>query len=725
MPDSYKRLLPAPMPPGSSQASLSDYSLQSENGRPVKKRSVSKAACNNCRLKKTRCDGNRPACTSCSRASIDCNYVTASSDETPFMALKREVESLRRSTEDLLELFHLLESAPDVITIDILRRIKSTGNPNEAANDPSDVLWAVKKVLEDEPLLPVKLSNRQLVTGLIPETQQTPEYELMMRCPTTYPMLVPIEAAFLNIADLIRPATFEAEKHPSCAAQGDTLSSSAVPVFLGTDGSDLGSFEPLVSMYTVIDDRLKDLDIQKWTAVPIANELAATLISLHLEVENPWCPLFDADLFLEDCLQGRTHFCSRLLVSALLSWACQCYASLQPEAAGFVSAFELEAEQLWSVEKFNNTLTAAAASQLLSNTSESRGRGEFSKQCREEGIQMGKRMGQCICLDLVGLSSRLVESCLPYLVGDILVRLQLLIVMDGSTRSLQSYRAEIEEPPLLPMPGEYLKTRGFAHGTRAQPPIQVGDTFTIICRLSLIAHDIIWTYFGKNGHVPADRATVDFAETAFQRLFDWAISLPVELSPGRRNRHSALALHLYYHCIVMQLFWPFLQQSGDKAIVVKQLTSGVVTVQGIHEASVNQLKRLILIYCIDLDKACLSALWNTALLYLANAMLCETHRSGNMRDPECRFYFALCVAGYENMCMALRNGFLSTPEANAVLNSIKAIGGRYDADTAARGTFMVDLELAMTNPTEAQVQTLANAFHEMATFREFTTGELR
>lgn len=53
MSENYKRLLPAPMPPG-SQAKASESAFQKETGPPVKKRTVSKAACNNCRLKKIR-----------------------------------------------------------------------------------------------------------------------------------------------------------------------------------------------------------------------------------------------------------------------------------------------------------------------------------------------------------------------------------------------------------------------------------------------------------------------------------------------------------------------------------------------------------------------------------------------------------------------------------------------------------------------------------------------
>ncbi|KAI2469298.1 hypothetical protein F4781DRAFT_422071 [Annulohypoxylon bovei var. microspora] len=753
MSDNYKRLLPAPLPLGTAQANVPEAFFQKDAGPPVKKRTVSKAACNNCRLKKIRCDSKRP-CTACSKAGAECNFVTASSDETPFMALKREVESLRRSTEDMLEIFDLLESAPDAVSLDILRRLKAIRSPPEGIDDASDILASVKKDLEDEPVLPVKLSNRQLMAGLIPETQQTSEYELMIRCPTTYTMLIPVEVAFINLADLLRPAILEHTRDPGFVGLGDSLSFSSVPssskestlrdgtplASLEARDHSIGSSEPLQSTHTLFDDRLKVVNFQRWTGVPITNELAATLVSLYLEIDHPWCPLFDADLFLNDCVRGETHFCSTLLVNALLGWACQSYSSLKPEAKALLLAFEAEAERLWQIEKLSNTLTAVAAAQLLTSTSACRGRDDFANQCLSEGIEMGKRMG------LFGVTSEMVSASnwMDHHQNWIRAACHTSwgIFSWACIRSLQLHRAEIEIPPLLPMPEEYFETHDqsnftYLSNTDTLMPLRVGESFKAVCKLSLIVHDIIWAYFSRSDVVPAARATIEFAEQIYQKLFDWAASLPLQLARGRRNRHSTLMLHLYYHCTVMELFWPFLQQSGNEVVKVNHLTVTTATAQEIHKASVNQLKRLGLIYCIDFNNACSSTLWHIALLYLANAMLCETLRSGNLRDPERWFYFMLCMTCYENMwyvvevtmlgllSMALRNGFLSVPEANIILKNMKRIGQRYDSQFAVRASFMVDLELAMTNPREAQVQILADAFHELAIFREFTTDELR
>ncbi|KAI1457189.1 hypothetical protein F4805DRAFT_197134 [Annulohypoxylon moriforme] len=666
MSDNFKRLLPAPLPPGTARTNAPEASFQKETGPPVKKRTVSKAACNNCRLKKIRCDSKRP-CTACSKAGVECNFVTASSDETPFMALKREVESLRRSTEDMLQIFDLLESAPDAVSLDILRRLKAIRNPSEGVSDASDILASVKRDLEDEPLLPVKLSNRQLMAGLIPETQQTPEYELMMRCPTTYTLLIPVEVAFINLADLLHPAILEYQKASRPVELGDGPSFTGGPsgsnesafrgeatlASLETRDDGIGSSEPLQSIYTLVDDRLKAVNFQKWTSVPISNELAATLISLYLEIDYPWCPLFDADLFLNDCVQGVTHFCSALLINALLGWACQSYSSLKPEARQFIVAFEAEAERLWQIDKLNNTLAVVAASQLLTSISACRGRDEFANECLEEGIQMGKRMGLFGVASEKASASNWLDSHQDWIRAACYTSWG--VFSCACIRSLHLHRTEIEIPPLLPMPGEYFEAQShsnFTYLSNNKPlvPMRVSEAFRAVCKLSLIVHEIILTYFGRSDTVPAVRATVGFAEQLYQKLFDWAASLPLELARGRRNRHSALMIHLYYHCTVMELFWPFLQNHGNKEIKVNHLTTTTATTQEIHRASVNQLKRLGLIYCIDFSNTCLSTLWHIALLYLANAMLCETVRSGNPRDPERWFYFILCMTCYENMC---------------------------------------------------------------------------
>lgn len=46
---------------------------------------------------------------------------------------------------------------------------------------------------------------------------------------------------------------------------------------------------------------------------------------MYLETDHTFTALFDVDLLLDSLVSGNTRFCSRLLFSSLLSWACVYY----------------------------------------------------------------------------------------------------------------------------------------------------------------------------------------------------------------------------------------------------------------------------------------------------------------------------------------------------------------------------------------------------------------
>jgi len=70
------------------------------------------------------------------------------------------------------------------------------------------------------------------------------------------------------------------------------------------------------------DPRLELLEVRQWSSVPIPDALAARAISFYLINEHPSLAFFDAGLFVRDLVSGGGEFCSPLLVSSLLAWAC-------------------------------------------------------------------------------------------------------------------------------------------------------------------------------------------------------------------------------------------------------------------------------------------------------------------------------------------------------------------------------------------------------------------
>lgn len=150
----------------------------------------------------------------------------------------------------------------------------------------------------------------------MPGTPNSLEFELAVRHPIAYPTLYPIPIASLPPERMIRPT--RAIQSPSTSPSAESGDSPQQDIIPPTPSSSAAQSPTTL----LIHDGLKQLDITYWTDVPISSELAGRVISLYLEIDYPVLPLFHADLFVQDLVQRRGYFCSRFLVSALLSWAC-------------------------------------------------------------------------------------------------------------------------------------------------------------------------------------------------------------------------------------------------------------------------------------------------------------------------------------------------------------------------------------------------------------------
>ena len=69
------------------------------------------------------------------------------------------------------------------------------------------------------------------------------------------------------------------------------------------------------------DSRIQNADISYWTNVSSDNSVLRELLEIYFVSEYPFHQYFHKNLFLEDLSHGRTRFCSRTLVNALLAAA--------------------------------------------------------------------------------------------------------------------------------------------------------------------------------------------------------------------------------------------------------------------------------------------------------------------------------------------------------------------------------------------------------------------
>ena len=184
---------------------------------------------------------------------------------------------------------------------------------------------------------------------------------------------------------------------------------------------------------------------------------------------------------------------------------------------------------------------------------------------------------------------------------------------------------------------------------------------------------------------------------------------------------------VYWHTYVLDLFRPFVLSDNQRAF--KRSTPFSRSPEAIFAASIEQLKRLVLLYF----KSYLSyapRIWaNVAFIHLANTVLKD--RS----NPEWRFFFLLCIRGYQKLVPFLAvaekiaKGFLGMAVEEGAMSGAESysIGRMMRSETLqyVRGLqdgFVIDLDLALVDQGAARVDTLRQKFEETSIYEELTAG---
>lgn len=199
---------------------------------------------------------------------------------------------------------------------------------------------------------------------------------------------------------------------------------------------------------------------------------------------------------------------------------------------------------------------------------------------------------------------------------------------------------------------------------------------------------------------------------------------------GKSRSADTVSFSIWFHAAVLDIFRPFVSGPLQKSSRLRTFTSPDSSASAIFDASLNQLKRLIITYRTGYKSSAYTMLWQTALMYVANAVL----RSADDSESGL-FYFLLCLYGYEGlrsswrMSEAIVEGLLTMKVVHGGMSS--AVARRILEDVRKRGvstsmadiraTFMVDLDLSLSEPALATAEALASAFDDNARIKELTT----
>ncbi|RBR07086.1 uncharacterized protein FIESC28_10832 [Fusarium coffeatum] len=565
------------------------------------------------------------------------------------------------------------------------------------------------------PLAPLQPQN--LNKSLLPSNPMI--QELTVRHPIAYPVLLPMAVSDLPLEELT-------SRRPGMTATQvlrDTGSPSSADMILDDDeeAEDDALFEfcsGLPHLTQSYVEYLQKVDLTLWMELPIPNETAVRVIALYLNNDYPVLPFFHADLFLQDLCHKRPYFCSALLISALLGWAClrqQACTCIDPETASWSPLLFADAQKRWSQLNPDEsiTITSLSALQFMCMTAITHGQDDLGLDYLRQVLKLGQKMG--ILNAEPGAQAGWLTGYPDWIRASSYAAWGAYNL--ASIVSLHFHMVHVHTAPELPMPG------GFEDDSRIQDgKLHVsrvnGQVFRASCKLWVIFATIVKRYYGQSD-ASDQTPSVEFAEKIYRQLLGWADELPLELVRQPGSCHGVHMLHIYLHAIITDLFRPLLQGEFSSA-PLRTFEADNATPQTVYHASIGQMKRLLLSHRSDMGPEVLSIFWQSCVIYVANAVI-----HGGEDQQERQFYVKLGLTGLQELylsyrvsgkvvkaiaAMAIRNGVLDKDQAVDVRRRLEETAGRFEMDSQAVGKWVIDLDLAVTDFAGAQVGKLAEDF---------------
>ncbi|KAJ4267146.1 hypothetical protein NW762_003245 [Fusarium torreyae] len=653
----YKTILPAPDASGGAGGQNPDRSV-------AKRRRANRPnACENCRLKKARCDGKRPSCSKCEKWGTECVY---SVDH--LANVERELKEHR----DILE---LLMSLPEYEAAAAHRHLRNSDNLSDALSSLQGSMHGRHQ--------PSSIRTAQAIS---PPTSSGLEFELTVRHGMAYPTLFPLDLPSLSADPRLRPVQRSSQgllidgSSPSDTMSPSTSSSydvpSTTPNTQTLEPSNIKQEEDSTGPHReqYCDERLHQLKIGYWTGVTIDDEVAASAISLYLQGNHPIFGLFDPDLFIHDLVHHRHQFCSPFLVNALLAHACQAYSVIDNAVGALSQEFVKAASVLWRAERSSDSLVNVAAILMLSVSCHLQQSDIASNDLLDDGRVMAER------LKLFGVRHT-PENAASF------------DSLDPDTKRATAHTAwgaySYLTIPLAFVEAKYQKILSF---TDSLPP-----------EMSSVGQKVM------PDHVLAFHILIHVAITHIFYPFINYLDNDQLLLGSRQSPRAVLRAsinQLQRLILISRLYHP-------RAHSLSVLSSAVVHVSNtmIRDAALRKpalrpsgLKRKHSNRGTDNEP-------NWHFYFLVCLAACQD--------------LGACFPVFEPvgkglLAMAMRDGSMSAAEANKLMRDLE--GTKPGASESNFGSFVLDFDLEATEPGKGQIKDLAAQFDELSMHNEFTEG---
>ncbi|KAH8177046.1 fungal zn(2)-Cys(6) binuclear cluster domain-containing protein [Sarocladium implicatum] len=700
------RLLPAPSTASEDQEHR--FAFEGSPHTLIKRPRIGvPIACNFCRLKKTRCDGGKPSCVHCERKGQTCVYENANIKGAKNGDLLLEATGLLSSLTPSQAIATLLSLSEEVDATVVINSIRIAA---DHASRHSDGL------------------------ADITDMRFFPANQLSIRHPFTYPENDNAGSKFAG--SLLRELLLSVQS----GRQGSNRSEDPYIRDLSGKSQNLGIELPPRPQEPLVDSDLETVDISQWTEVPISSELGIRAITLYLDSDHVLLSPFHKGFFIRDLVSGRTDgdHCSTAMVNALLYWCCQMYSSVEVKAAHCVENFRLEAQRLLEIEVRSPRATTMVTAMFLGLGHLVQGKDHFVihhlTQAKDIGIKLGlfgkSEDDASEFRAQLRLSERVALAYPCWGVFNWIVMMTLFYRQRGVTTMPYYPTLDMPDPAGTSKVDEADMETEPDRGIRTPSSPRDGDIFIALCRFWRIMHDVVSAYYGESHVVDKDKLSLQFAEFKFRELLAWTDEMPLKLARSGKSPHQVVILHLWLHSAILDIFRPFLKREASERMRLRTFAAPMNTPDAAYAASVEQLKRLVVIYRAEYTASHYTIIWHTSLLYTANAMLHST-------DEDRLLYFLICVYSYEGLSqafriteamvrallsMALQNGVITAALARRVLRDLHRTAPRgHDSEELIRAPFIADLDEALSAPDSATVESYAATYEENALLRDYTS----
>ncbi|KAL1297735.1 hypothetical protein AAFC00_006274 [Neodothiora populina] len=699
----------------SSDPSASSSHSQLPRNEQKKRRQVT-VACNECRKRKVKCDGLRPSCTPCHSRNLVCFY-EADPDATPIVALKRKYDQLHQQLQDSEEVLDMLRSRPEHEAAAILQRIRSRDLASALATiRDGDILMPQRSY----PLgHPAPRSRVPTATETVIDAQRPTSSSALQPMESDIPDPFTADGGTGNIhSDISRfgPKNHSILDRPDSSGDTRRLSQAVNGHFAREMGT--GPWSPRSQQHTqsevvLYDDRLRGVKASNWTSVIIEDTCFANIISSFLIWDHPPWRLFDEDMFIEDMVTGRTNYCSRLLVNAVLAYGCQNYAAVDPSKEALGSFFFVEADQLWRLEEGKESLACIAASGLLHGLHTCRGKDKVGLTYLVQGVRMAQDMG----LFRKKTAAEIYDVNQPQLRhGRAVVAWGLYAYV--VSHSMYMHRDSlIRTPPPVPIPGVYPMLESVPVPV-FRDSWQLSETFDAACRLWVIVKDLLPLYYKEDEPIQAEtNGLTEAVVLLHRRLQDWGDSLPQKVRMTEDALPHIVNLHMQYHCVIAELFRPFIGMTPQASPrVCAGFPDGPATI------SMQQLRSLVYQYISRYSTPPVSVTVLSSILCVAYAAIIR------LNDQEWRFAFNLCIRFLGELVeyfpvsrfilqgiyhSAERTRTVMPPEARSVFDYYNGKINRIQAHEV-ESSYPVDLNLLQTDLEAARLSNLIRGTGEIS-----------